>query len=138
MAKKSAPKKPAKSSGDDTELPEDDIETGEELPEGADEAMIEAAEEAADAPADTTESVETPDEEPPAAKDEPPPEESEPPADTSTITIEGDEGGTVPLYVEGEMTRLEKGVPIEVTEAQIAALKQVGVKFKKGKSSGKK
>jgi hypothetical protein len=54
-----------------------------------------------------------------------------PPAGSHKITIEGE--GSVPVYVDGAMTRLPRGEPIKVTDAQLAALQDAGIVKGKGK-----
>ena len=53
-----------------------------------------------------------------------------PPAGSS-ITIEGD--GTTPIIgVDGKVRTVERGVPIEVSDEEIAYLKTAGLPFRKG------
>jgi hypothetical protein len=54
-----------------------------------------------------------------------------PPAGSS-ITIEGD--GTTPIIgVDGKVRTVERGVPIEVSDEEVAYLKTAGLPFKTGK-----
>lgn len=48
-------------------------------------------------------------------------------AKPSTIIIKGE--GTIPVYVDGAMRRLPRGVPIEVSAEERAVLKRGKVKF---------
>ena len=51
-----------------------------------------------------------------------------PPAGSHKITIEGE--GTVPIIADGAMSRLPRGEKIEVTDAQLEAIKKADLKFK--------
>ncbi len=59
---------------------------------------------------------------------EPKQEQANEKAKASTVTIAGK--GNVPLHVDGELVRLDRGKPITVTDAQRAALQRNGIEFK--------
>lgn len=62
----------------------------------------------------------------PAAKAAPKPVEQPKPAkparDPGTVIIKGE--GTIPVYADGAMRRLERGKPVKVSAAELAFLKR--------------
>lgn len=57
------------------------------------------------------------------------------PAATKTITIDGE--GPITFHTEGAVRNLERGKPVEVTEADIASLKAAEITFSEGKKAAK-
>ena len=126
MAKKTAPKKSHKKS-ETEDMP--DVET-EDMDDGDEE----------EEPGDRLEARRDEEEEPEAPEELPPPEEpspeqgtgepaSPPPAGSPTTSVRIKGEGTIPIITEGSMTRLERGKNIQVTDAQLAALREAGEKF---------
>lgn len=119
-------KKPSKSSKHE-DMP--DVETSDM--DDDDETLVDKAKQARDAPGQDAPTSDQPSPESGAGEPGHPPTGSPtPPAKTTKVKIKGE--GTIPIHTDGSMTRIERGKAVEVTDAQLAALKQAGIEFEKG------
>jgi len=111
-------KKPEKTEATKAEEKAEAAEAAEQTGVPHDEQMPPAAEPAPDTDTSEEQAAGEPGDVPPADSGSP----------THQITIEGE--GTIPVYAEGAMTRFQRGEKIEVTDAQLEAIKAAGVNYK--------